>query len=114
VGSFCLFQPNSFLDSIKAEDGYLCGVFPIELFEFLLGDGIVRVNLISREYIMYSGHRAHANMTELLTQCRYDKANKVVDIYFEEVLKTIVQGILFGWVFVGLIADHVVGEFLRG
>jgi hypothetical protein len=53
-------------------------------------------------------------MTELLTQCRYDKANKVVDIYFEEVLKTIVQGILFGWVFVGLIADHVVGEFLRG
>ena len=98
MGSFCLFQPNSFLDSvkIKAGDGFRRGVFPIKLIEFLLRDWIIRVDLISREYIMYSGHRARADMTELLTRCRYDKATKVVDIFFEEVLKKIVQGILFG------------------
>ncbi len=98
MGSFCFFQPNSFLDSgkIKAEDGFLRGIFLIELHEFLLGDQIVRVDIISREYIMYSGHCARVNMPELLMRCRDDKANKVVNMYFEEVSKTIVQFIPFG------------------
>ncbi len=98
VGSFCLFQPNNFLNSIKikTEDGFCRGVFPIKLLEFLLGDWIIRVDLISREYFMYSGHRARANMTELLSRCRDDQANKVIDIYFEEVSKNVVQFIPFG------------------
>jgi hypothetical protein len=89
VGSFCLFKPNIFFDSvkIKTEDGFLRGVFPIELFEFLLGDRSVRIDIISREYIMYSGHSACANMTELLTKCQDDKANKVVNMYFKKVAK---------------------------
>jgi hypothetical protein len=101
VGLFCLFQPNSFFDSvkIKTKDGFLRGVFPIKLIEFLLGDRIVRIDiisLVSREYIMYSGHRAHANMTELLTRCRDDKANKVVNIYFKKVAKNPDQFVPFG------------------
>ena len=97
MGSFCLFQPNSFFDSVKfeAEDGFLRGVFPIKLVEFLLGDRIVRVDLISREYIVYSGHCTRTTMTELLTRCWDDKANKVVNIYFKEVSKKTVQGIPF-------------------
>jgi hypothetical protein len=98
VGSFCLFQPNSFLNSvkIKTEDGFLSGVFPIELLEFFVGDWIIRGDLISREYIMYSGHCARADMTELLARCRDDQANKVINIYFKEVSKIIVQFIPFG------------------
>ena len=98
MGSFCFFQPNSFFNSvkIKTEDGFLRGVFPIELLEFLLGDRIVRIDIISREYIMYSGHRADANMTELLTRCRDDKANKVVNIYFKKVVKNPDQFVPFG------------------
>jgi hypothetical protein len=67
----------------------------IKLLEFLNGDGIFRVGLISRKYITYSGHRARANMTELLTRCRDDKVDKVVNIYFEEVSKNLVEGISF-------------------
>ena len=98
MGLFCLFQPNSFFDSvkIKTKDGFLRGVFPIELLEFLLGDRIIRDDIISREYIMYSGHRARANMTELLTRCRDDKANKVVNIYFKKVVKNPDQFVPFG------------------
>ena len=45
VGLFHLFQPNSFVDSvkIKTKDGFLCRIFPIELFEFLLQDGIIKL-----------------------------------------------------------------------
>ena len=98
VGSFCLFQPNSFLDStkIKTEDGFFRGVFPIELLEFLLRDRIVRVDIISREYIMYSGHCARAIMMEMLTRCQDDKANKVVNIYFKKVVKNPDQFVPFG------------------
>ena len=87
VGLFHLFQPNSFVDSvkIKTKDGFLCRIFPIELFEFLLRDGIIRIDIISQKDIMYSGHRTHANMTELLTRGWDDKADKVVHIHFEEV-----------------------------
>jgi hypothetical protein len=35
------------------------------------------------------------DMTELLTRCRDDQANKIVDIYFKEVSKIIVQFIPF-------------------
>ena len=80
---------------IKAKDGFLRGVFPIKLLEFYLGDLIVRVDLISREYIMYSGHRARADMTKLLARCWDDQANKVVDTYFKEVSKIIVHFLLF-------------------
>ena len=65
VGSLCLFQPNSFIDSVKIEagGGFLCRIFPIELVEFLFGDGIIIVDLIRWEDIVYSRHRACANMT---------------------------------------------------
>jgi len=65
VGSFRLFQPNSFIDSvkIKAEDGFLCRIFPIELLEFLFGDGTVIIDLIRREDIVCMSLRACANMT---------------------------------------------------
>ena len=75
---------------------FLRGVFPIELLEFLLGDRIVRIDIISREYIMYSGHRAHANMTELLTRCRDDKANKVINLCFKKVATNPDQFVPFG------------------
>ena len=47
VGSFRLFQPDSFIDSIKikTKDGFLCRIFPIELLEFLLE--MVSLSLIS-------------------------------------------------------------------
>ena len=65
VGLFCLFQPDSFIDSIKikAKDGFLCRIFPIQLLEFLFGDGVIIVDLICQENIVYSRHCACANMT---------------------------------------------------
>jgi len=56
VGLFRLFQPDSFVDSIKikTKDGFLCIIFPIELLEFLFGNGVVIVDLICREDIVYS------------------------------------------------------------
>jgi hypothetical protein len=55
VGSFYLFRPDSFIDSvkIKANDGFLCRIFLIELLEFLFGDGVIIVDLIRRENIVY-------------------------------------------------------------
>jgi len=64
VGSFRLFQLDSFIDSvkIKTKEGFLCRIFPIELLKFIFGDGVVIVDLIRREDIVYSRHRACANM----------------------------------------------------
>jgi hypothetical protein len=45
VGSFCLFQPNSFVDSVKIEAKYgLCSsIFPIALLELILRDGVIGI-----------------------------------------------------------------------
>ena len=45
---------------------------------------------------MYSGHHARAYMTELLTRCWDDKANKVVNIYFKKEVKNPDQFVPFG------------------
>jgi hypothetical protein len=43
-----------------------------------------------------NGHCARANMTELLTGCRDDKANKIVNIYLQKVAKNPGQFVKFG------------------
>jgi hypothetical protein len=87
VGLFCLFQPNVFVDSIKIKIEYgLCSsIFPIALLELLLRDGVIGIVVISHEDIMDSHHSAYAHMPELLLRGRYDQADKIINIYFEEV-----------------------------
>ena len=65
AGSFCLFQPDSSIDSvkIKTKDGFLCRIFPIKLLEFLFGDGVIIGDLICQKNIVYSRYCACANMT---------------------------------------------------
>ncbi len=89
VGSFCLFQTNGFVDSVKIKTKYCLhsSIFPIALLELLLRDGVIGIVVVSREDIVDSHHSACAHVPELLLRGRYDQADKIINIDFEEVSK---------------------------